>query len=406
LVTGGVGSMLFIRRERVSTTGTRAGLDVSMMTSPAVLDSLPDGAYITDVERRILFWNGEAERITGWSRNEVVGLHCRDNLLCHVDKDGHPLCGYEHCPLHRAIVTGTSSEQPALLFARRKDGQRIPVEVTVAPIRDAGQRVIGGIEIFRDLSPTFQDLNRARLIQHGSIGIDLPDESRFRVTARYTPHDQVGGDFYRGQMLDADTFGLILADVVGHGVSAALNAMQLRLLWDDGGTLRARPGDFLAELSRRVSELTDIDAGYFATALALAYNANSGMCWLAAAGHPPPLIMRRTGDIALFEARGPGLGLLEQPVYPEAEITLQPGDHLLLFTDGALEIRDQSERELGVAGLRDLVRDINWSNSETGLTALEETLLKFSNRLSLEDDLTLIDLHLPDQPALKLWISS
>jgi hypothetical protein len=59
-----------------------------------------------------------------------------------------------------------------------------------------------------------------------------------------------------------------------------------------------------------------------------------------------------------------------------------------------------------VAGLRDLVRDINWSNSETGLTALEETLLKFSNRLSLEDDLTLVDLHLPDQPALKLWISS
>ena len=88
------------------------------------------------LDRKIIYWNKAAERITGWGRADIIGRHCFDDILCHVDKDAHQLCGQEHCPLHRSIITGVGSECP-LVFAKRKDGQRVPVQVTVAPIRNA-----------------------------------------------------------------------------------------------------------------------------------------------------------------------------------------------------------------------------------------------------------------------------
>ena len=91
-----------------------------------MLDALPDGAYITNCERKILFWSRAAELITGWSAPDVVGHSCSDNILIHVDKDGHQLCGKDYCPLHRAMVTGRQSTSPLLVFAQHKDGHRGP----------------------------------------------------------------------------------------------------------------------------------------------------------------------------------------------------------------------------------------------------------------------------------------
>ena len=56
----------------------------------------------------------------------MVGRRCLDNVLCHVDKDGHRLCGEEFCPLHRSMVTGTPSDVPLIVFAQTKDGRRMP----------------------------------------------------------------------------------------------------------------------------------------------------------------------------------------------------------------------------------------------------------------------------------------
>ncbi len=90
--------------------------------SSVILDSLGDGVYVCDRERRIVHWSTSAERITGWTREDVVGRRCLDNILCHIDKDGHRLCGKEFCPLHRSMVTGTASNVPLIVFAKTKDG--------------------------------------------------------------------------------------------------------------------------------------------------------------------------------------------------------------------------------------------------------------------------------------------
>ena len=115
-----------------------------LTASGVILDSLSDGVYVCDKDRRIVFWNQGAERITGWKASEVIGRQCLDDVLCHVDKDGHRLCGEEFCPLHRSMVVGAASSVPMIVFARGKDGHRVPTQVTVSPIRDGDGEVIGG----------------------------------------------------------------------------------------------------------------------------------------------------------------------------------------------------------------------------------------------------------------------
>ena len=114
-----------------------------------LFDNLYDGVYFVDRSRRILFWNKGAEQLTGYARDEVVGSHCHDNILDHVDAEGHPLC-LETCPLAATIADG--QPKTARVFLRHKDGRRIAVDVHIMPLRNDRDEIIGGVEIFRDAS--------------------------------------------------------------------------------------------------------------------------------------------------------------------------------------------------------------------------------------------------------------
>ncbi len=227
--------------------------DLKELGVDTILDCLADGAYATDTDRRILFWNRSAERITGWKREDVVGRRCRDNILVHVDIDGHPLCRTEFCPLHRAMVTGKSSSKPMLVFARTKDGRRVPVEATVAPLRDEENATIGGIEVFRDMTPAMAELERARVIQQHALYSPVEPDPRIEFANRYVPESIIGGDFYRIERVDEDRYGFMVADVMGHGVSAALYCMQLRALWDEIRLLKTSASSVTAATSVRTA---------------------------------------------------------------------------------------------------------------------------------------------------------
>ncbi len=155
-------------------TSDARDLNLERLGVGTILDALSDGVYVTDSDRRIIAWNEAAEKITGWKREEVVGKSCWDDILVHIDKDGHALCGHEYCPLHRAIVTGKRSPSSLMVFAKNRAGERIPVEVTVSPLKDSEGRIVGGIEIFRDLGAMVRDLDRARIIQAQALECQIP----------------------------------------------------------------------------------------------------------------------------------------------------------------------------------------------------------------------------------------
>ncbi len=360
-------------------------LSVQRLGAPEILNAMGDGVYVTNLSRKILFWNKAAERITGWSADEVVGRSCFDNILIHIDKDGHKLCGEEYCPLHRCIITGQASEQPLLVYAQNRAGKRVPVEVSVSPILNPSGRILGGIEVFRDLTAGFEDLVRAKMIQSSAMNTDIPTDPRVSFDIRYTPSDIVGGDFYRIERLRKDLYGILIADVMGHGVAAALYTMQLRSLWEDWKSELVSPRRFLTHLNRSLYTLAG-GAGYFATAIYGTFNSKTGCFRYIRAGHPAPLLLKSGGKAHPMGEAQTALGLLESFDYSEEKLCLDKGDRLLLYTDGAVEVMNTQGEELGEDGLIYLLNGL----SSPSVVELEEKIVTYSTSIHLPDDLTLL----------------
>ena len=112
-----------------------------------LLEHMSDGVYFVDLDRRILYWNEGAFRLTGYKAEEILGRHCQDDILCHVDPAGKRLC-QDGCPLAASIEDGDQHE--ASVFLRHKQGGRVPVNVRVQPMRGADGSIIGAVEIFSD----------------------------------------------------------------------------------------------------------------------------------------------------------------------------------------------------------------------------------------------------------------
>ena len=360
----------------------------------AVLDSLRDGVYVTDRDRRIVYWGRSAERITAWQADDVLGKRCSDDVLCHIDKDGHRLCGEEHCPLYRAMVTGQGSTTPVIVFARGKDGRHIPMQISVAPVRDSAGEVIGGVETFRDLSAEFRDLRRVKKIQSLALRNDVPADDRVRISTHYVPHDIIGGDYYAIAKLDADRYGFLLADLTGHGVAVALYTMYLSSLWEANRPSISTPGAFAATINRSLGDLIREEEP-FAAALCGVVDLSQGELRMAGAGNPPPVLVRNGSEYECLDCSGLPLGLMEEAGYEETVVNVRSGDCLLFFTDGAVEISLPGGGYIDSEGLVAILKDLGYPNSNVELAAIEEELLRRSDRIRFDDDLTLLEIRIP-----------
>jgi diguanylate cyclase (GGDEF)-like protein/PAS domain S-box-containing protein len=124
-------------------------MDLDNTSYARIIDNLHDGLYFVDTDRIITYWNKAAERISGFAAAEVLGKSCADRVLTHVDGAGRCLCtGF--CPLAAAITDGVDRE--AEVYLHHKDGHRVPVLVRASVLKDHKGKVIGGIELFTDVS--------------------------------------------------------------------------------------------------------------------------------------------------------------------------------------------------------------------------------------------------------------
>ena len=114
-----------------------------------IVENLYDGLYFVDRNRTITYWNKAAERISGFSSDEVIGKSCADNILNHVDDEGNNLCT-GMCPLAATISDGKFRE--AEVYLHHKMGHRVPISVRVSTITNNDDQIIGGIELFTDIS--------------------------------------------------------------------------------------------------------------------------------------------------------------------------------------------------------------------------------------------------------------
>ena len=171
-----------------------------------LVDSLYDGVYFVNKSRVIQYWNTAAEKITGYSAKEVVGKRCSDNILVHVDSDGNRLCN-SGCPLVDAINKG--SPQEGEVYLHHKDGHRVPVTVRINPVYDADGAIIGGVELFTDISG--KESTRMRIDELEKLA--LLDPLTGLANRRYIEMELLSR--IQEQQRYGWSFGLLLMDVDG-----------------------------------------------------------------------------------------------------------------------------------------------------------------------------------------------
>lgn len=182
----------------------------------SIFESLQDGVYFVDRQRRITYWNKAAEGITGFTEKEVVGSRCMDNILIHIDERGMTLCN-GLCPLAAAMEDGNARQ--AEVYLHHKRGHRIPVSVRTTPLRDKAGNVIGGVELFSDISSQkalqdkIRELEKLALID-SLTGLSNRKHIEGELTSRFHEKKRYGLDF--GILfMDIDYFKTI-NDTYGH----------------------------------------------------------------------------------------------------------------------------------------------------------------------------------------------
>ena len=164
----------------------------------------------------------------------------------------------------------------------------------------------------------------------------------------------------------------------------------LRSAWEDCEAELSAPARFLGQLNQRLHRLAGPE-GYFITAVYMVLDVASGRLRYVGAGHPAPLLFRRTGRIEFLSERSPAIGLLETATYREAELNLEPGDRLLLFTDGAIDLANPQGEVLAEGGFRQLLQTM--AEPTLDLSQIERKLLEFVHPAGLPDDLTMLSVH-------------
>jgi sigma-B regulation protein RsbU (phosphoserine phosphatase) len=233
-----------------------------------------------------------------------------------------------------------------------------------------GQVRLGAVE---------SELATARKIQMSIIPRTPPRLNGIEIETVYTPATEVGGDFYDFLVVDDDHLGILVADVSGHGVPAALVASMLKIALATQASFAASPSVLLANLHALFHgklERQHITAAY-------AYLSSDGSVRVASAGHPPPLIRRANGVVEELATSGTVLARFASFKTAAVSVSLSPGDALLIFTDGVTEALSAAEEMWGEERLREAF------SASDDLGAIARRVARWSSG-GLTDDVTLV----------------
>ena len=240
------------------------------------------------------------------------------------------------------------------------------------------------LERDRQLGEIQKELEVARRIQMSILPDKFPDSANFRVAARYVPMTSVAGDFYDFIVADDTQAGLLIADVSGHGVPAALIASMVKMA---ATAQRANAADPSAVLSGMNAALCGNTQDQFVTAAYVHLDSREQELRYSAAGHPPMLRLR-AGEITQIAENGLVLAIFDSAAYSTAAHRLVPGDRLLLYTDGIVEAESRTGEFFGQESLEALLRETAGIAPDLAADRIIATVQQWA--VSQDDDLTVL----------------
>jgi sigma-B regulation protein RsbU (phosphoserine phosphatase) len=245
-----------------------------------------------------------------------------------------------------------------------------------------------------------KELEIARRIQLSILPREMPAMRRVSVAARYVPMTAVAGDFYEFLQIDSQRLGILIADVSGHGVPAALIASMVKI-----ATAAQLPhADDPARVLQGMNEtLCGKLQGQFVTAAYVFLDLEGQTMRYAAAGHPPLLVRRAASEqVEEIVENGLVLGLVSAATYTCVERNVTQGDRFILYTDGLLEASNANDEQFGDQRARNMLVNSSGLGTEECATWLMDELARwagYANGRPQEDDLTVIVVDVRDEAA-------
>jgi len=328
-----------------------------------------------------------------------------------VAQEGKPLLledAYTHPKFHRAHDDATGYRTKSMITVPLKVGERITGVAQVINRFDNKPFDQDDLELFIALCSLaaiaienakmhkslmekqrlVKDMEFARTVQESFLPQTTPAIRGYQFSAHYTPAQEVGGDFYDFIQLDRNRTGIVIGDVSGKGVPAALymaklgsDLRTLAFTQKDPATALERLNDLLAERSRR---------GMFATLLYIELDSQTGTLSLSNAGHLPLIIKKADGSVKkLSTTGGSPLGILAGMKFGQETAMLGPGDIVILYTDGIIEAMNAGEELYGYERFEALIKKAP-SLPEGLKSAIIEDVNKFTGLSPQHDDMTMV----------------
>ena len=236
----------------------------------------------------------------------------------------------------------------------------------------------------RKLVEVEQELTTARRIQSATIPQSSPVIPDLRVATRYQPMTSVAGDFFDFLKTDERSLTILVADVSGHGVPAALGASMLKVCFAAQRQQGKNPAEILTGLNVM---LRGSLGGQYVTAACAAIDLAAQTITYSGAGHPPGLLLRRNrGEVAQLAENGLFIGPFRHAAYSNISVPFEDGDKLLLYTDGILEATGPDGEEFGQKRLEQLL--LHAADAEP-IQFIEQLFGKISTTAQ-QDDLTVV----------------
>lgn len=390
----------------------------------AIIQILPCRIFVRDYENRFILVNEAYQAAIGArDRSEILGRRLSE----FTESDLHTKIREEDRQVReegKSILNQVEYDKSVFKKQRWVVTSKVPLrgpDATVEGIvgmtyditeqKEAEENARALSEELADKNSQFEaELLVARQLQETLMSIGFDAERQYTLQGSswnleasyfYKPSHHLAGDFFDLVTVSKDTVGVLVCDVMGHGVKAALVTMLLRGLVLEMPSLLNQPDRVLHQLNNRLCSLAEgPEFPRFTTAVYLTINLETGIAKIANAGHPDPL-WKVEGDNGRHSFRpcpsgsiGPALGLIPNESFESFEFSLKNVTELLLYTDGIIEQKDAMGHEFGIEKLETLLLRNESLSLSSQLKTIKSALKLTAGTDEFDDDICLVALKL------------
>ena len=236
------------------------------------------------------------------------------------------------------------------------------------------------------------ELDMARTLQHSVLPSEMPASHRYEIEARMTPAREIGGDFFDIVKLENEHLGIAVADVSGKGIPAALFLVGARSVLKGTAIGASEPGTVLAEMNRIIEH--DNPKTNCLTVVYMVYNPRTGEMRYANGGHPSPMVVDGDGTCSeLAPVQGIAVGLDAEAAFEEGTETLEPGETVVMYSDGVVQAKNAAGEAFGAERLMHVFEGHSPAGAGEAIRRIEEAVAGFSEGREHDDDFTVLALR-------------